>query len=145
MTEDRWSEKQRNVQYALATGNLSKLEISKKFDVARQTIYNWLKDDTFVTEVGRIRQDLQNFGKQLWYSNYIKSITNIIELGNSSPDQRVRLNASIYNVEVLDGKLANQINVTNEVDNRKEINVDILEQEQLRFEQQMIEEANKNK
>lgn len=72
MTEDRWSEKQRNVQYALATGNLSKLEISKKFDVARQTIYNWLKDNTFVAEVCRIRQYLQNFGKQLWYSNYVK-------------------------------------------------------------------------
>lgn len=44
-----------------------------------------------------------------------------MDLANSSPDQRVRLNASLYNVEVIDGKLTNQVNLTNEQDNRKEL------------------------
>ncbi|MEC1155646.1 phBC6A51 family helix-turn-helix protein [Cytobacillus horneckiae] len=142
MSQNIWTEKQRNVQYALATGNMNKVTISKEFDVSRQTIYNWLDNPDFVCEVDKLRQELRNFGEQLWYSHYQKSIQNIIELADTSPDQRVRYNANIYNVERIDGKLAKQINISSNTNDRKTVNSDILEQEQEKWEQQMIEQMN---
>ncbi|MCA1027334.1 IS630 transposase-related protein [Cytobacillus kochii] len=142
MSEKVWTEKQRNVQYALATGNLDKVTISKQFDVSRQTIYNWLNNPEFVCEVDKLRQELRNFGEQLWYNHYQKSIENIIELADRSPDQRVKFNANIYNIERIDGKIANQVNVNSDQQERKIVNGDILEQEQEKWEQQMIEQMN---
>ena len=66
MKEKLWSDKQRQVQYALAFGMTNKTELSKKFDVSRQTIYNWLDDAEFTFEVDRIGRDLKNFGEGIW-------------------------------------------------------------------------------
>lgn len=140
MHEREWSQKQRQVQYAIAFGMTNKSQLAKQFDVSRQTIYNWLDDAEFTFEVDRIGQDLKNFGEGIWKANYLKSIQNIIEIANNSPDQRVKLDANKYSVERVAGKIPNHISVSNEDNERKLVSGDILEMEQEKFKQRMLEE-----
>lgn len=71
-------------------------EISKLMNVARSTIYNWLKLEYVQVELENRKADLRRQAKDKINSKVNLLVDNMMELACNSSDQRVRLQANKY-------------------------------------------------
>jgi transcriptional regulator with XRE-family HTH domain len=140
VSEKEWSKKQRDAQLLLAIGNKGKQELAKDLDISRTTLWTWEKDREFMAEVDRIKQENEDFGLRLYYNNLINAVENVKELGNNANNEMVKLNANLEFINRVLGKPSSSLKLTTEVENVKQVGEDILEAEQRKWEQEMLEE-----
>ncbi len=81
-------------------GNASMTEAAKAAGISRVTLYRWMKEPSFRTELERIRKDAVDLAYAELRGLALKSVTAIAEL-LEDPDPRVRCMAAriaLYNV-----------------------------------------------
>lgn len=97
-------------------------DIAKSLNVARQTIYNWLDDEDFKTEVDTLRQEIQTSSKE-HVMNKIKLYVDELEELALSKDTSPKVRADLlkYLVNRVWGNTTTKVEVndnnTNNIDN----------------------------
>lgn len=77
----------------------SVLEISKKLNKARSTIYAWLKVPAISDEINSRKETLVKSARDKIVSKIDSCIDNIIDLANNSNDNRVKFQANKYLID----------------------------------------------
>lgn len=105
--------------------------IAKNLGVARQTVYNWLDNEEFKSELDTLRLDIQNSTKE-----HVKNKINLYvdELEHLALDRstssKVRADVLKYMVNRVWGNTTTKVEVTeNDSDNDEEIDLDELTKE----------------
>lgn len=105
--------------------------IAKELNVARQTIYNWLDDEDFKTEVDTLRQEIQTSTKE-HVMNKIKLYVDEIEELALSKDTSPKVKADLlkYLVNRVWGNTTTKVEINdNNTDNTINVNLDDLAEE----------------
>lgn len=77
----------------------SVLEISKRLNKARSTIYAWLKVPAISDEINSRKETLVKSARDKIVSKIDSCIDNIIDLANNSNDNRVKFQANKYLID----------------------------------------------
>lgn len=121
------------IQYILEGKQIT--DIAKALGVARQTIYNWLDDEEFKTEVDTLRQEIQTSSKEHVMNGIKLYIDEIEELAlNKETSPKVRADLLKYLVNRVWGNTTTKVEVNdNNTNNTDNVNLDELVKE---FEKQ---------
>lgn len=123
-------QKQQDAINMLTDGSFSKAAISRKLDVSRTSLYNWLSDDDFVAALDRQEQYIKEFGKKSVTAKLDTAINKLWDLAETTDNQRVKAEVYKYFVDQAIGKAGNKLEVTSDTTNqRKIIDADELEKE----------------
>ena len=95
---------------------------------ARQTIYEWLKNDEFATELDRRRQEIITSGNSMILNKLSKYIDGVDIIALDSESDKSRLDALTYLIDRVLGKTTTRIEAT-AVDNKDNVNIDVLDAE----------------
>ncbi|MBM7836430.1 helix-turn-helix domain-containing protein [Clostridium sardiniense] len=121
------------IQYILEGKQIT--DIAKALGVARQTIYNWLDDEEFKTEVDTLRREIQTSAKNYVENNIKLYIDEIEGLAlNKETSSKVKADLLKYLVDRVLGKTTTKVEVNdNNTNNTDNVNLDELVKE---FEKQ---------
>lgn len=119
------TDKQEQAIEMMITGDYTKQEIAKCLQVDRSTIYNWLKDETFLARLEKGLQGVKNQANKEFTSRLPKAIEEYWKICTSSTDVRTKEKALANWIERSLGRIASTINI-NEPGNEAE--VDLLEE-----------------
>lgn len=141
MEEEKLNKKQLAAAQMLAVGGIEKQEIAKAVGVSRTTLFNWLtKNEDFKAEVASVKREFKNFGTQLIESKLVDAVNGYWDLIKKSNNDMVSAKGYEFFIERSIGKLTNNLNLTTEVNNIKNVDEDILDLEYKKFEQEMMEQ-----
>lgn len=101
--------------------------IAESCHVSRQSIYAWKSEPVVIAELNRRREALKKTSSDMILSYVPDCVKNVYELASGSGDQRVRLQANKFLIEMGLGKAAantanNNDNDLNDGDNHKNTN-----------------------
>ena len=84
-------------------------EIAEMVPCSRQSIYDWLKDETFKAELDRCLQEIKNAAKNRILGKTDTYLAKIEEIAFNSPSDNVKLNALEFLWETVFGKATTKI------------------------------------
>jgi len=108
------------------------MDIAKKVNVSRQTVYAWMNKDNIKAELDRRKQDLTHQGTALMLRGLETYITTIKELAADKSDKRVCLAANQYLINRIYGNPTQSVEVS-EIENADNLNENDLEKELNKF------------
>ncbi|MGL4571646.1 MAG: IS630 transposase-related protein [Clostridium sp.] len=117
------------IQYILEGKQIT--DIAKALGVARQTIYNWLDDEEFKTEVDTLRREIQTSAKNYVENNIRLYIDEIEGLAlNKETSSKVKADLLKYLVDRVLGKTTTKVEVNdNNTNNTDNVSLDELVKE----------------
>ena len=115
----------------------SVLEISKRLNKARSTIYAWLKVPDISDEINSRKETLVKSARDKIVSKIDSCIDNIIDLANNSNDNRVKFQANKYLIDQAIGvpgvnKEDDKNSLNNKSDNHNALKAEIDEIKKMR-------------
>lgn len=106
--------RQRKAIALLIENQHKKTEIAEIVGVTRQTIYNWLENEEFVTELNDTLHKIKIFGENSIKANLQQYINQIQKLAVTAESEKTRLEAATYLVDRVLGKTTSKIDLTAE-------------------------------
>lgn len=106
--------RQRKAIALLIENQYKKTEIADMVGVTRQTIYNWLENEEFVTELNDTLHKIKVFGENSIKANLQQYINQIQKLAVTAESEKTRLEAATYLVDRVLGKTTSKIDLTAE-------------------------------
>lgn len=106
--------RQRKAIALLIENQYKKTEIADMVGVTRQTIYNWLENKEFVTELNDTLHKIKVFGENSIKANLQQYINQIQKLAVTAESEKTRLEAATYLVDRVLGKTTSKIDLTAE-------------------------------
>lgn len=100
-------------------------EIAKKVPCSRQSINDWLKDETFKAELDKCRQEIKTTTQNKVLGKTDTYLSKIEDLAFNSASDNVKLNALTFLWEAVFGKATTKIEQSNADPNGKNKDVDI--------------------
>lgn len=100
-------------------------EIAEMVPCNRQSIYNWLEDETFKAELGKCRQEIKNAAQNKILGKTDTYLAKIEEIAFNSPSDNVKLNALEFLWETVYGKATTKIEQSNTNPNGDKVVKDI--------------------
>jgi len=108
-------EKKRKCIELLVSGEHNKTDIAKIVGIDRTTIYNWLADNEFVTELNSRLQQIKDVAQKEFDSKLLIAIDEYWKLAMTTNDTRTKETALYKWIERGIGKVSNSITVSTEV------------------------------
>lgn len=141
MAGNELTEKQIKAAQLLALGTIDKQDVAKEVGVAKQTLYNWInKNANFNAEVDSLRRDYKDFGKGLIEAKLTEAVTGYWNLIHRTKNPLVAAKGYEYFIDHAIGKAPNKAEITVDTTiTKKNTDIDLLEQEHLRFIKDMGE------
>ena len=118
--------KERCITYILE--GLPYTAIADLISCSRQSIYEWLKNDEFVTELNRRRQEIVVSGNNMILNKLSKYVNGVDAIALDSESDKSRLDALTYMIDRVLGKTTTRIEAT-AADNKDNVNIDVLDKE----------------
>lgn len=87
-------------------------EISKQVPCSRDSIYTWLKDDTFMDALDTCRQEIKTQGNNRILAKLDTYIDKIEDIAFNSVSDNVKLNALQFLYETVNGKATSKVDTT---------------------------------
>lgn len=119
---------QESVALAIATGMANITEIAKKYNISRQTIYDWKKKPEFNAAVDRFRQENLEVGMALINGYFVDAVSELKLLANRTDNDSLRADIYKFIINHTKGKPSSSINVTNKQENIRVIDTDLDEE-----------------
>lgn len=112
----------------LAKGEDTKTNIAKKCGVARQTLYDWMNDDKFRSELDRRLQQRKVLVEKVIDSKLEGAVDQLFTLAETTTNSRVKAQTLQYIIDRGLGKATSKVELSTEI-NTTNVNDDILEVE----------------
>ncbi|MGX2959494.1 phBC6A51 family helix-turn-helix protein [Peribacillus sp. JNUCC 23] len=117
MEEKVLTNQQEAAAQLIADGELEKKVIAEKVGVARQTLYNWLKDENFTMRVDSLRHEFESFGKDLLTSKFTWAVNGYLDLITTTKNDRVKAEGYRYVIDRKLGKPTQHVRDESQKDN----------------------------
>lgn len=101
-------------------------ETAKFLDISRQSIYNWLGDEVFNTELDKRVQELSIAGNKKILSDINAYINKIKELSIKGKSEKVQLEATTYLLDRIYGRPSTKVEVNEDKKDKENIEDNVL-------------------
>ena len=106
---------------------------SKRANVNRATIYNWLKDASFAEEMKIRKAEITTGANAFILNNVTSNIDRLQKLAEDSKDSRTQIQALVWLLEKSLGKTTQPIGIENNID-KDAVSIDVLDAEMTDFD-----------
>ena len=136
--------KKEAIAQQLAMGLKPKEHIAKDFNIAKATLYKYMKDPNMMARVDELKREFEEFGaelgKQLIHAKLVDSVEGYWNLIKNANNEMVAAKGFEYMINRALGTPASKHELTTKIDAGKpNVSTDILEEEHAKWERDIID------
>ncbi|SDJ76485.1 phBC6A51 family helix-turn-helix protein [Salimicrobium halophilum] len=123
----------RAIEY-VAEGQLNRSDIAKRVGISRPTLYKWLDDDEFVSEVNSRLQKERGLAEKKIDAKLDFAVGKLYEIAQDNSNRRVQADVLKYLVDRSLGKPTTKLDLDASLNDEKNVEADVLDQEFQEYE-----------